>query len=186
MWLHNEGSGHSWPSGATPDRRAWLELIARDDADALIYSSGVVADDEPIAELVDPDLWLFRDRVFDAEGNETHSFWLAASVESNLLHAAEHFGGEEPEPWPSQTYLLDAMPARVNTRVRLRPMGLEILAEEVASGDLDPAIVEQFQTFDVAPTVLEWTPETATPSEGMVDYGTCVSSSPGCFAPALK
>jgi hypothetical protein len=34
--------------------------------------------------------------------------------------------------------------------------------------------------------VLEWTPETAEPSMGMVDYGTCVSSSPGCAAPDLK
>ena len=58
--------------------------------------------------------------------------------------------------------------------------------ELVASGDLDPAVLEQFSTFDVAPTVLEWTPETATPSTGEIDYGSCVSSSPGCAAPALK
>ena len=49
VWLHDEGAGHSWPSAATPDRRAWVELVAVDAGDAAIYSSGVVADDQPIA-----------------------------------------------------------------------------------------------------------------------------------------
>jgi hypothetical protein len=186
-WLHNEAAGHSWPSGAAPDRRAWLELIARDGADAIVYSSGVVADDEAIAQLDDPDLWLLRDHVFDSDGVETHDFWLAASVESNLLPAPDAFGGgADAATWRSHTYAIASVPARVNMRVRLRPIGLEILAELVDSGDLDPAVLENTSTFDVAPTVLEWTPETAMPSMGMVDYGSCVSSSPGCAAPDLK
>jgi hypothetical protein len=186
-WLHNEAAGHSWPSGAAPDRRAWLELIARDDADAIVCASGVVADDEPIAALDDPDLWLLRDHVFDSDGNETHDFWRAASVESELLPAPATFGaGGDAATWRSRSYALTAVPARVNMRVRLRPIGLEILQELVDSGDLDPAVLDNASTFDVAPTMLEWTPETATPSTGMVDYGTCVSSSPGCAAPDLK
>jgi hypothetical protein len=71
-------------------------------------------------------------------------------------------------------------------RVRLRPIGLEILAELVESGDLDPGVVERFETYDVAPTLLEWTAASAEPSAGSVDYGSCVASSPGCVAPALK
>ncbi len=187
VWLHTEGAAHSWPSGATPDRRAWLELIARDGADATLYSSGVVADDQPVVELDDPDLWLLRDRVFDGSGEETHDFWLAESVESELLPAPETFGGiGDAATWRSRTYTLPAVPARVNMRVRLRPIGLEILQELVDSGDLDPAVLENTTTFDVAPAMLEWTPETAQPSMGMVDYGTCVSSSPGCAAPELQ
>ncbi|KIG12959.1 cytochrome c family protein [Enhygromyxa salina] len=187
VWLHNEGAGHSWPSGAGADRRAWVELIARDDAEAVLYSSGVVTEDQAIAELDDPDLWLLRDRVFDTSGNETHDFWNAASVESNLLPAPENFGGAgDAATWRSSSYVVDSIPARVNMRLRLRPIGLEVLEALVQSGDLDPAVVERASTFDVAPTVLEWTPETATASTGMVDYGSCVSSSPGCGAPALK
>ncbi len=186
-WLHNEGAGHSWPSGSTPDRRAWVELIARDGSDAIVYSSGVVSDDQAVAELADPDLWLFRDRVFDGQGNETHDFWNAASVESNLLAAPEQLDAtSDASTWQSHTYSIDTLPARVNMRMRLQAIGLEVLAELVASGDLDPAVVERFSTFEVAPTLLEWTPETATPSTGSVDYGSCVSSSPGCGAPALK
>ncbi len=187
VWLHDEGAGHSWPSGATPDRRAWIELIARDPADAIVYSSGVVADDQAIAELVDPDLWLLRDRLFDAQGNETHDFWTAASVESNLLSAAEEFGSDaDSATWQRRSYALASAPARVNMRMRLRPIGREILDALVASGDLDPSLVDRFTTFEVAPTLLEWTPETATPSLGDVDYGSCVSSSPGCNAPDIR
>ena len=187
VWLHNEGAGHSWPSGATPDRRAWVELIARDDADQTLYSSGIVAEDEAVAELEDPALWLFRDRLFDAEGEETHDFWAAATVESNLLLAPEELSADaDASTWQSHTYSLDALPARVDMRVLLRPMGLEILHELVAGGDLDPAIIELMSTFEVAPSVLEWTPDSAVESTGEVDYGTCVSSSQGCFAPELE
>jgi hypothetical protein len=147
----------------------------------------VVADDEPIAELDDPDLWLFRDRVFDVNGDETHDFWLAASVESNLLPAPESFSAAADSlTWRSHTYPLASVPARVNMRLRLSPIGLDVLQDLVDSGDLDPAFLANTSTFDVAPTVLEWTPATAEPSMGMVDYGTCVSSSPGCIAPDLK
>ncbi len=193
VFLHNEAAGHSWPSGSTPDRRAWVELIVRDAGDAAVFESGVVADDEPIAELDDPNLWLLRDRVFDAEGNETHLFWEAASYESSLLGVPSEFGVvAHAQTWQSRSYMVDPaqlggeQPSRVSMRVRLRPIGLEILAELVESGDLDPAVVERFETFDVAPTLLEWTAASAEPSLGEVDYGSCVSSSPGCMAPALE
>jgi hypothetical protein len=186
-WLHNEGAGHSWPSGAGQDRRAWVELIARDAADVTVYSSGVITDEQPIAELDDPDLWLLRDRHFDEQGNETHDFWNAASVESNLLPAADQFdAASDAETWLSRSYATDSLPTRVNMRLRLQAIGRDVLDELVASGDLDPAVLERFSTFDVAPTMLEWTPETAMPSTGETDYGLCVSSSPGCAAPDLK
>jgi hypothetical protein len=187
VWLHNEAAGHSWPSGAGQDRRAWVELVARDAADAIVYSSGVITDEQPIAELDDPDLWLLRDRVFDAQGNEIHDFWNAASVESNLLPAPDQFGiVGDAATWMSHGYSVDSLPTRVNMRVRLQAIGREILDELVESGDLDPAVLDRFTTFDVAPTLLEWTAETATPSAGEVDYGSCVSSSPGCSAPDIQ
>lgn len=186
VWLHNEAAGHSWPSGATPDRRAWVELIARDDADAVTFSSGVVGDDEAIAALDDPHLWLLRDRIFDAAGDEIHTFWAAASYDSNLLPVASEFGaGGHEQTWVSHSYPLASVPSRLDMRLRLRAIGLEILAELVQSGDLDPAIVDAFETFDVPPAALSWTAADAEPSEGEVDYGTCVSSSAGCKSPAI-
>ncbi len=44
LTLDNVGaSGHSWPSGATPDRRVWVELTAY-QAGAVIYASGNTTD----------------------------------------------------------------------------------------------------------------------------------------------
>ena len=186
VWLHNEAAGHSWPSGATPDRRAWVELIATDGGGQILLESGVVADDEAVAELNDPNLWLLRDRIFDAEGNETHMFWEAASVESELLPVPDSFGGGAHElTWKSRTYALPTMPARVNMRVLLRAIGREILEDLVESGDLDAALLDEFETFEVPPASLEWTAAEAEPSEGEVDYGMCVSSSPGCKSPFI-
>jgi hypothetical protein len=187
VWLHNEAAGHAWPSGATPDRRAWVELIARDEADAIVFESGVVGDDQAIAELDDPHLWLLRDRIFTAEGAETHMFWEAASYTSELLEVPSEFGADgHAQTWVARSYPIASVPASVELRVLLRPMGLEILADLVASGDLDPSVVEAFETFAVPPAQLEWTPETAAPSTGATDYGTCVSSSPGCGSPFLQ
>ncbi|MFO7561543.1 MAG: multiheme c-type cytochrome [Enhygromyxa sp.] len=186
VWLHNEAAGHSWPSGATPDRRAWVELIARDAAGEPLFESGVLEPNQAIAELDDPWLWLLRDRLFDAEGHETHMFWEAASYESELLPVPDTFGASGHQAtWMSRSYPLSTMPERVTMRVLLRAMGREILVDLVESGDLDPALLDAFETFEVPPASLEWTAAEATPSTGEVDYGSCVSSSPGCASPFI-
>ena len=41
-------------------------------------------------------------------------------------------------------------------RVMLRPIGHEILRELIDSGDLDPAVLDNSLTFEVEPSVLEW------------------------------
>ncbi|HLT40093.1 MAG TPA: hypothetical protein VK034_27620, partial [Enhygromyxa sp.] len=183
VWLHNEAAGHSWPSGATPDRRAWVELIATDGVGEPLLESGVIGEDQAIAELDDPHLWLLRDRLFDAEGNETHMFWEAASYQSELLGVADQLGAEGHEStWVSRSYPLPSMPERVTLRVLLRAIGREILVDLVDSGDLDPALLDAFETFEVPPAGLEWTLSEAAPSD---NYGSCVSSSPGCASPFL-
>lgn len=186
VWLHNEAAGHSWPSGATPDRRAWVELIASDELGGVLFESGVITDDQAIAELDDPHLWLLRDRIFDADGNETHMFWEAVSVESELLPVPDTFGAAAHNlTWKSRSYQLSTMPERVQMRVLLRALGREILVDLVESGDLDPALLDRFETFEVPPASLDWTAAEAVPSVGEVDYGMCVSSSPGCKSPFI-
>lgn len=149
--LENAFAGHAFPSGAAPDRRFWVELVAA-KGDVTVFESGVVAKDQAVAELLDPNLLLFRDRVFDAMGQETHSFWKAASYESNLLM---------PRPDPNhrftKTYRLplsQGLPDRVTMRMWAQPIGRDILAPLVASGDLAQEIVDAMPTFPV--TTVEW------------------------------
>lgn len=158
--LENQGAGHAWPSGATQDRRAWVEVVAYDAADAVLFESGVVAEGEPVVDLADPNLWRLGDRIFDTGGNEVHMFWEAASSESELLPAPTANDPSQPE-WTdihrSRDYVFTgALPERVTLRVHIRPMGLDVLASLVDSGDLDAKFLAQIPTFTLGLAQLEW------------------------------
>jgi hypothetical protein len=170
--LDNVGAGHLFPSGASQDRRAWVEVVAYAGG-ARIYESGVVpAETSPLTK-PDADLWLFRDCLLDAKGHEVHMFWEASKYDSNQLPAAvttdpsdpafyaTHVARAFPRP-TSATPELAKAPDRVTMRVRVQPIGLEVLEGLVASGDLDASVVAAMPTFDLAGATLEWTPATAT------------------------
>jgi hypothetical protein len=175
VYLDNIGAGHGWPSGATQDRRAWIELVAY-KGDRVIYHSGTDDLGKPLAldaRIVDrgpadPDLWLLRDCMFDASGNEVHMFWQAASSDPDALPAALTLDPTDPNvnrahivrSYPlvtSTPSTIPGVPDRVTLRVLLRPIGLDVMDllaapdPEAPSAplDLDPAIVARMPTFSV-------------------------------------
>lgn len=157
--LDNAFAGHAFPSGANQDRRAWVELVATDAAGATIFESGVVRDRTPASGLADPNHWLLRDRIFRADGTETHMFWEAASVEPAQLPAAVTNDPLDPAFIHSVTrsFALPAIPDRVALRVRMRPLDFDLLDDLVRSGDLDPAILDRVPTYELASGTREWT-----------------------------
>ncbi len=187
------GVGHDWPSGAAQDRRAWAEIVAY-QAGAVIYQSGVVADGEPITGVTgDPDLWLLRDCMFDAQGNQVNMFWQAASSEGNELPALATFDPLNPDfykthvlqRFPRTGLPLGQFPDRVTLRLRLQPIGVDVLNDLVSTQDLDANFVTEMPTFDISLTgpagsgVLEWTAAAATLIYENSDDGTpgtCVAS----------
>lgn len=155
--------GHNFPSGASHDRRVWTELIGYREGE-VVWSTGVVADDEPLVD--DPYLWRIHDTIVDAEGEQVHMFWDAVDIEVGSLPVVT---GDPTDPstphrvttsFPIQGY----EPDRVELRVRVRPMGFDILQDLIDSGDLDPALLDAMPTFSLQTTELVW--------EG--DLGTCV------------
>ena len=177
--------GHDWPSGAAQDRRAWTEVEAFGADGSMIYSSGVVPPGGSVTDLAatDQDLWLLRDCMFDSQGKETHNFWEAKTVSGYELPALltfdptaaafynNHIGQTFPRANSASPTL--RYPARVTLRVRIQPVGLDVLNDLVASGDLDAgpdgALLAAMPTFDVSlqgpvgpgyppPAGLEWTP----------------------------
>jgi hypothetical protein len=163
-------AGHSQPSGAAQDRRLWLEFIAYGEDGSVLFSSGDIADDEleeKPEDDVDHDrnLVLFRDRIYDAHGDPVHMFWEAAPSE-------EHPEGYRSSLLPAAT---EAMPAhalearyvvpsfervaRVTARLRIRPIGMDVLQDLVASGDLDEDLLRQMPTFTLHGAAVEWTPD---------------------------
>jgi hypothetical protein len=184
--LENVGAGHGWPSGAAQDRRAWVEVKAY-AAGNMIYQSGAVADGTSPTVNPDPDLWLLRDCMLDAQGNQVSMFWQAAlPSESYQLPGQVTFNNLDPAFYASHIYrtfpkaaALPAVPDRVTMRVRLQPIGLDVIDDLVASGDLDSAVRASIPSFDMGPAALvEWTPSNT--KSGSYSYGgvqfTCVTN----------
>ncbi|HEY8074069.1 MAG TPA: hypothetical protein VIF62_08170, partial [Labilithrix sp.] len=110
----------------------------------------------------------------------------AASVDGNALPGQATFDTTDPRFY--QTHVLRGFPRsgtfagaadRVTMRVRVQPMGLDVLDDLVASGDLDPAVRATMttKTLDVG-TLVEWTPSAADQTTFM-DNGipfTCVTN----------
>lgn len=166
LTLTNVGAGHMWPSGSAQDRRAWVELVAQ-SGEETILETGVVAEDEPVAQTTttDPLLWQLRDFTYDTAGQVVHMFWDAASYDSELLPPGVTTDMSDPAFNHSvlRTYELGASPAPTYMRVALhiRPIGLDVLDDLIATGDLEAIYRERMPTFTVSGATLEWTPEAA-------------------------
>ncbi len=191
--LDNVGAGHGWPSGATPDRRAWVEVQAFAGVERIYASGGPEA--LPLESSPDPDLWLVRDCLRDATGAETDLFWQAATVSSNQLPGSVSGNVNDPasfaahrwRTFPSSTTGagLAKTPDRITLAVHLQAVGDDVLADLVASGDLDAALPARVARYTLAGAELAWTPATAT-QEHDVTTGlmkSCVTS--GRYSPMV-
>lgn len=192
--LDNVAAGHYVPSGATPDRRLWAEVIAyQGDAttgERILYQSGVVADGQTLDTIVDPDLWLVRDCLFDAAGKPVTMFWDAAQAISNQIQASIKPTTTDPSSYTRSHVKalyptagpLPARPDRITMRVLIKPVGDDVLSELVASGDLPPDVAPRVPQFEFAQTKLEWTPAkgkapTDSQTRAKVPGLSCVSTS---------
>jgi hypothetical protein len=170
LTLDNVSAGHSWPSGATPDRRAWIELTAYAGEQVLYTSGGPAA--LPLEGSADPDLWLLRDCLFDGAGAEQTMFWQAARVAGNAIPGAIIPDVKDPtsfsrthvkQQYPGGPALAQA-PTRITARVHLQAIGDDVLRELVDAGDLDPSVPAQIARYQLGGgAVLDWTPTTASP-----------------------
>jgi hypothetical protein len=204
VFLDDVAVGHYWPSGAAQDRRAWAEVVAYKNG-APIYQSGVVPPGTAVgSEDADTnlnDLWVLRDQMFGVDGGPVDMFWQASCAGGNELqsitfmaenlHVFRHYPNT-PNPGDSTLLPMFPMPDRVTLRIRLQPIGIDVLNNLVASGDLDAGIIAQMPTLEVPlPNLgvdggmslyLEWTPEAAKAEGNLADPThaegpmTCVST----------
>jgi len=146
--------GHDFPSGAAQDRRLWAEIKAFDQAGNVLYQSGVVPDGTSPVDAPDADMWLMRDCMFGTDGGLVDMFWQGATTDSNELPPIAAFL-PSPNAYKSHRVRLfpksgapitnDAgayiVPASVTLRMRLQPIGLDVLNDLVSTGDLDAGFV---------------------------------------------
>jgi hypothetical protein len=172
-------AGHRQPSGASQDRRMWFEMLAYDSTGAVLPSStGAIADGEieekPATDpKYDGQLWMFHDRLFDAGGQPTHDFWNAApsaqypnGYAMPVATLPAQISTDPSVPHVASKTLRVSPPgtgagatARVVGHLRMRPIGMDVLQDLVATGDLDPSLLAQVPTFTMGGTEVEWTPD---------------------------
>jgi hypothetical protein len=95
-------------------------------------------------------------------------FWEAYSSEGNELKDSLTFDATNPlfyathvaQLYPRATPLLTAIPAQITMQVYFQPIGLEVLNDLVASGDLDAGVAQAIPTLTVGQQVV-WTPAAA-------------------------
>jgi Cytochrome c554 and c-prime len=145
-------AGHAQPSGATQDRRLWLEIDYFDDAGKLLYSDGVIPDgqvEEPDGQPAHP--CMLRDRVAGVDGKETHMFWEAAtSISSKLIPPpTNNMAGGHTQTCYFRPRQLGTPVPRMEMRLRMRPVGVDVLQDLVASGHLASEFVAKMPTMTV-------------------------------------
>jgi hypothetical protein len=170
LTLEDVTAGHAFPSGATPDRRAWIELTAYAGGN-VIYSSGTTSA-LPLEGSPDPDLWLMRDCLYDGSGSEVKMFWQASTIAAAAVPGSVMQNLNDPTSFnkshPKKIYPTDGAlpmaPDHVTVKVHLQAIGDDVLADLVATGDLDPAIPPQIARYQLGGAAdLDWTPATAMP-----------------------
>jgi len=155
------GTAHQWPSGAAQDRRALLEVVAYDSANAIVFESGAVADGMDPEDLGDPNLFGLWDRTFKDDATPAHFFWDVATVQSKLLRPPVTLDKNSPAFDHSSTVMFNVggiYPTidHITTRIRIRPLSYALMDDLVSSGDLAATTAGQLRTLDIFGTQRTW------------------------------
>jgi hypothetical protein len=191
LTLDNVSAGHNWPSGATPDRRAWVEIEAF-AAGASIYASGGTAA-LPLEHSPDPDLWLLRDCILDEAGQELTMFWQTTTLRGNGIPGAVVLNIADPDtfskthvrklyPDAARDAMLPGRPDRVTVKVRLKAIGDDVIDDLIQSGDLDPVFKSSIAEYTLGGgAALEWTLASSQPRVDPISGATLLCVSTGTF-----
>lgn len=166
LTLENISAGHRFPSGASLDRRIWVELSAWSAQGNLLWSNGQVASTQPVSEL--DNIWLLRDQAFNEMDEPSHHLWEIERVVRNTLpgpQSQDQIEGEIENTHVLRAYRFgtEELVARVDLSVWVRPIALELLIELVESEDLSADVLEMMPTLEIEGASRVWLPEYAQP-----------------------
>jgi hypothetical protein len=178
--IDSRGTGHDWPSGASQDRRAWLQLIAYDVNNNVLFQSGVVPDGMDPDEIgavascdptppatctvPPPNLMGFWDRTLEADGmTPAHFFWQVASEQSLLVKPPVTLVQTDAAFDHSTTAVFDvggtitSTVDHITAQLFIRPYNYAMLNDLVSSGDLDASFLTMVPTLTSVGTMHTWT-----------------------------
>ena len=145
----------------------WIEIVAYDASDDVVFESGRIGDGEleekPVTDAgYDPQLSLFRDWIYGADGAPTRDFWRAApsvAYPDGYTALTLPFTVDPAVPHTvSARYAIARYReiARMTVRLRMRPIGVDVLNDLVDSGDLDSSTLASMPTFTLYGAAVEW------------------------------
>jgi hypothetical protein len=158
--LEAVGAAHGWPSGATQDRRAWIDLKAY-RGDSLVFDSSVRPGEPVSVAQADPSrqLAVLGDAIYGASGSEVHMFWEAAPSPSVPLGYRSNLIPSGANHTLTSSYRVPgAEPDRIEVAVQLVPIDPEVLEDLYASGYLSPADHAPLRTLTLAGAQASWRP----------------------------
>jgi len=162
--LENISAGHRFPSGAALDRRVWVELSAWSAEGALLWESGRGELDQPVSAW-GGDTWLLRDQAFNRLGEPSHSFWELTDVTRGTLPGPSPLIAPMPveDTHVTRAYRFgtDGVVARVELKVWMRPIGLELLQELIEGGDLSAEVLSFSTVLELEGASKIWRPDEA-------------------------
>jgi len=153
---------HAWPSGAAQDRRAWLELIAYDASNQVVFQTGVVGDTQDPEDITDTNLVSIWDKTFGDDGMPAHFFWDVASHDaSGLLRPPITLDKNSPAFDHSITkqFVIGALIQQIDhitARVRIRALPFRLLRDL----SLD-ALGPKLRILDIEAATKTWEKATA-------------------------
>jgi nitrate/TMAO reductase-like tetraheme cytochrome c subunit len=166
--------GHAFPSGASQDRRSWLEVIAYDASNNIVFSSGVVGDNQDPEDIDDPitnctgtntqankECGGFWDRMQKTDGTRAHFFWEVATETSYLLQPATTLVSSDPKFDHSSTATWNVASVftqidHITATLKTRPFPYATLNELVSSGDLDASFAAKLTTLSGVGSTQTW------------------------------
>jgi hypothetical protein len=158
--LEAVGAAHAWPSGATQDRRAWINLRAYRGS-ALVLDSSVRQGESLRLAQADPSrqLAVLGDSIHGANGTEVHMFWDAKPSDSvplgyrsNLIPAGAN------HTLTSSYRIAGGQPDRIEVGVQIVPIHDGVLEDLYASGYSSPSDHNPIQALTVAGARVTWRP----------------------------
>jgi len=193
--------GHHFPSGATQDRRLWVELIAYDENMTELYRLGEIGPQQVEETREGEHPCMRREWMWDAAGEETHNFWDATTKTGKLMPFAPAAGAvlRHTDDCNFRPPIAQATvaPAFVDVIMRMRPMGIDVLQDLVSTGHLAPDVPARMPTFTVIHKRAKYNPETRSygvfpgnidPTLGDCDTFECLldPQSPACLSAGMN
>lgn len=154
--LDNAQVGHAFPSGTTHARRLWVELVA--ETAGVTQSIGTFERNSVVRAAQSPEVWILGSR-FSRGGEEVQFAWEADAIESELLMPGTSLDPQDPGYYHARTrsFQLTGRPDVIRLALHEQPIGIDILQELVASGDLDPAVIDAATTHTLETGARTWT-----------------------------